>query len=153
MENNIEILENIMKPYFDKKAEIESAPAVLENDKQSISSEIQDLKNARISERKELEIELENLRVRQKIAIEDLKERQEREIDDYINQLMNSNPVLSTNYASFVRKDLEQQYKQQYDKKIQEMEDTFKLNEEQLVSKIKALKSVSEKENFLFPNS
>lgn len=146
MGNNIEILENIMKPYFDKKAEIEGVPVVLENDKELAFKEIYDLKNARISKRKELEVELENLRVRHKIAIQDLNERQEREIDDYINQLMNSNPVLSANYASFVRKDLEQQYKQQYDKKIQEMEDTFKLNEEQLVSKIKALKSVSEKE-------
>lgn len=33
MENNLEILENIMKPYFDKKKEIENVPVELQKEK------------------------------------------------------------------------------------------------------------------------
>lgn len=142
MENNIEILENIMKPYFDKKREIEGAPATLEKDKESTSKEIHDLKNARISRRKELEVELENLRVEHKIAIQDFEEKQEKEISEYINQLIDSNPALSSTYISFIRSDLEQQY----NKKLKNIEKEFDLKEEQIVSEIKLLKSVSEEE-------
>lgn len=142
MENNIEILENIMKPYFDKKKEIEGAPAVLENEKESTSKEIHDLKNARISRRKELEVELENLRVEHKIAIQDFEEKQEKEISEYINQLINSNPALSSTYVSFVRNDLEQQY----NVRLKEKEDRFKEKEQQLIEEINSLKSVSDEE-------
>lgn len=142
MENNIEILENIMKPYFDKKKEIESVSDTLENNKKLMSKEIHNLKTSRIERRKELEVELENLRVRYKVTIEDFKQKQEREIDEYIEQLMGSNPHLSATYASFIRKDLEQQY----NKKSEKIENDFKLREEQLISEIKLLKSVSEEE-------
>ena len=58
MENNLEILENIMKPYFDKKKEIDNVPVALENEKNEQANKIREMKAKRIGKRKELEEEL-----------------------------------------------------------------------------------------------
>ena len=57
MENNLEILENIMKPYFDKKKEIENVPVDLQNEKDEASNKLREMKNERTGKRKELEKE------------------------------------------------------------------------------------------------
>ena len=85
MENNLERLQNIMKPYFDKKAEIDNKPVELENDKVAQTDKIKDMRQERIDRRKELEVELENLRVRSTIAVKNFEEKKEREIEEYIS--------------------------------------------------------------------
>lgn len=142
MENSLEVIENIMKPYFDKKKEIEEVPIALENEKSEYKSKIANLKNERISRRKNLEIELENLRVRKKVAIEDYKEKMNREIEEYVNNAMNTNANFFTNYGAMLRKDLEQQYNE----KLKIIEDKFKEQEQALIEEIKTLISVSEEE-------
>jgi len=87
MESNLEILDSIMKPYFDKKKEIENVPFQLEKEKQETANAIREMRNERINRRKELELELENVRVRHKIAIEDFKEKMEKEIEEYIKNI------------------------------------------------------------------
>lgn len=152
MENNLEILENIMKPYFDKKAEIDNKPMALENEKTEMANKIREMKAERINRRRELEIELENVRVRHKIAVEDYKEKMEKEIEDYINSTISSNPNLTAAYGSFIRKDLERSYNDNgqirmgYDQRLKELDDNFKDQEEALLNEIADLKVVSEDE-------
>ena len=142
MENNLEVLQNIMKPYFDKQTEIENKPVELQNDKVAQTDKIKEMKQERINKRKELEIELENLRIREKFAIKNFNEKKEREIEEYISQSMDSNSSFFATYGSMLRKDLEQEY----DKKLQELQKGFKDQEDYLVSQIKELKSVSDEE-------
>lgn len=142
MKNNLEVLEEIMKPYFDKKKEIESAPIVLENEKSTYASKIHDLKTERISKRKELEDELENLKARSKVVIEDYKEKMNREIEEYISKAMDTNSNFFAGYGSMLRKDLEQEYS----KKLKELEASFKEKEQAMIAEINSLKIVSEDE-------
>lgn len=142
MGNSLEVIENIMKPYFDKKKAIEEAPIALENEKTEYASNISNLKNERISRRKELEVELENLRVRNKITIEDYKEKMNREIEEYVSNAMNTNSNFFTNYGVILRKDLEQQYNE----RLKELEENLKEKEQSLIDEIKSLKMVSAEE-------
>lgn len=146
--NNLEMIENIMKPYFDKKGEIDSKPSVLYKEKEDKKNQIEEIRKNRINRRKELELELENLRVREKIVLDDFKKTKDREIEEYIDEyikehiseVMASKSNFFTVYASMLRRDLEQEY----DKKFKEKENGFKEQEEQLISEIKILKSVSD---------
>lgn len=142
MGNSLEVIENIMKPYFDKKKAIEEAPIALENEKTEYASNISNLKNERISRIKELEVELENLRVRNKITIEDYKEKMNREIEEYVSNAMNTNSNFFTNYGVILRKDLEQQYNE----RLKELEENLKEKEQSLIDEIKSLKMVSAEE-------
>lgn len=152
MENNLEILDNIMKPYFDKKAEVDNKPAALENEKTEMANKIREMKAERINRRRELEVELENVRVRHKIAVEDYKEKMEKEIEEYINSTISSNPNLTAAYGAFIRKDLERSYNDNgqirmgYDQRLKELDDNFKDQEEALLNEIATLKAVSEDE-------
>lgn len=142
MKNNLEILDNIMKPYFDKKKEINDMPKALENDKASHLEKAKELKTERLEKKKELQIELENLRVRAKFTIEDFKQKKESEIEEYISKSMDSDSNFFASYGSFLRRDLEKEY----DKKLKEIEDGFKTREQQLLSEIKLLNKISEDE-------
>ncbi|MBQ2947264.1 MAG: hypothetical protein IJE04_05440 [Bacilli bacterium] len=142
MENNLEILENIMKPYFDKKAEIENIPVKLENEKNETANKIRELKVERISKRKELELELENLKVRREIALNDFKEKMERDIEAYIGNAQNSNSNFFASYGSMLRKDLEREY----NIKLKELEGNFKDQEQSLAVEISKLKIVTDEE-------
>lgn len=142
MSNNIEILNEIMKPYFDKKEEIESAPSVLKAEKNESRSNARELQKERIEKRKALEIELENLRVRMMVTVREFNEKKEKEIEDYITKAMDSNRNLSAAYGSFVRKDLEKQY----DRRLEEIVKGFKDQEEALIEQIEELKVVSDEE-------
>ena len=137
--DDLQILENIMKPYFDKKAQIDNAPVVLENEKLEVKTNIDQLRSERIAERKKLELELEQLRVRRVTTVKDFEERKEREIEEYINEVMNSKPNLTVTYGSFVRKDLEKEY----NKRLEDLLSNFKAREDSLSAKIKELKNVS----------
>ncbi len=136
MENNLEILENIMKPYFDKKKEIDNVPVALENEKNEQANKIREMKAKRIGKRKELEEELENLKLRRESAINDFKEKMSREIEEYIGNAQNSNSNFFASYGSMLRKDLEREYSF----KLKELEDNFKDQEEALVAEFAKLK-------------
>lgn len=142
MENNLEILENIMKPYFDKKKEIDNVPVALENEKNETANKIREMKAERIGKRKELEVELENLRSRREVALKDFKEKMEIDIEEYISKAKNSNSNFFASYGSMLRKDLEREYSI----KLNELEENFKAQEETLVSEIAKLKVVTEEE-------
>lgn len=152
MENNLERLENIMKPYFDKKKEVENVPAALQNEKDEATNKLRDMKNERIDKRKELEAELENLKLRRETAINDFKEKAEREIEEYISRVRAYNPNISPSYISFIRKDLQRGYVEDgqtrmgYDQRLKEIEENFKEKEDALVAQIAKLKHVSEEE-------
>lgn len=152
MENNLEILENIMKPYFDKKKEIENVPVELQKEKDEAANKLREMKNERLGKRKELEAELKNLRTRKETAINDYKEKMEREIEEYINRARAHNPNISPAYISFIRKDLQRGFSEDgqtrmgYDQRLKEIEDNFKAQEETLVAEIAKLKSVPEEE-------
>lgn len=152
MENNLEILENIMKPYFDKKKEIENVPVELQTEKDEAANKLREMKNERIGKRKELEKELENLRTRKETAINDYKEKMEREIEEYINRARTHNPNISPAYISFIRKDLQRGFSEDgqtrmgYDQRLKEIEENFKAQEDALVAEIAKLKSVPEEE-------
>ena len=142
MENNLEILENIMKPYFDKKKEIENVPVELQNEKDEAANKLREMKNERIDKRKELEKELENLRTRKETAINDYKEKMEREIEEYIDNAKSSNSNFFASYGSMLRKDLEKDY----NIRLKELEDKFESQETAIVAEIAELKSVPEEE-------
>ena len=142
MENNIEILENIMRPYFEKRDQIDNTPQTLENNINESKEKKVELKNERIEERKRLEVELENLRVRKQIAIKDFEEKKDTEIEEYISRAINSDSSFYSSYGSMLRKDLERNY----DKKLNEIISEFDKEEEDLVDEIKALKMVSDSE-------
>ena len=142
MENNLEILENIMKPYFDKKKDIENVPVALENEKSEMTNKIREMKAERIGRRKELEVELENLRSRREVALKDFKEKMERDIEEYIGNAQNSNSNFFASYGSMLRKDLEREY----NIKLKELEDNFRDQEESLVVEIAKLKVVTDEE-------
>ena len=142
MENNLEILERIMKPYFDKKADIENVPVALENEKNETTTKIREMKTERTGKRKELEAELESLKSRREIALKDFKEKMERDIEEYIGNAQNSNSNFFASYGSMLRKDLEREY----NIKLKELEDNFKDQEEALVAEIAELKVVTEEE-------
>ena len=136
MESNFKILDNIMKPYFDKKADIERESTKLENDEIEITLE----------KIKQLEEELENIRLRHKTAISDFKEMMEQEIEEYINTTFPADSELSSLYASFIRSDLQKNYtendkfKMNYDQRLKELDDNFKDQEEALLKEIDSLK-------------
>jgi len=152
MESNLEILDSIMKPYFDKKKEIENVPFQLEKEKQETANAIREMRNERINRRKELELELENVRVRHKIAIEDFKEKMEKEIEEYINSTISSNPNLTAAYGTFIRNDLKRSHydndelRMGYDDRLKQLEDRFKTQEEALLVEIANLKVVTQEE-------
>ena len=142
MENNLEILERIMKPYFDKKADIENVPVALENEKNETVNKIREMKAERIGKRKELETELENLRSRREVALKDFKEKMERDIEEYIGNAQKSNSNFFASYGSMLRKDLEREY----NIKLKELEDNFRDQEETLAVEIAKLKVVTDEE-------
>lgn len=117
MKSNLEILNDIMKPYFDKQEQ-----------------DILDSKNI-IEERKSLEDELAQLPTRREIVIRDFKEKRDREINEYINQVLNSDSNFFSNYGSMVRRDLEREY----DSKLESIKKDFDSKEQDLVSRIEQL--------------
>lgn len=146
MKSNLKILEDIMKPYFDKKAEIENRPTNEEiSDK--IVLDMSFIERINISAQiTGLQQELENLRVRHKRAVEDYKEKMEKEIEEYINEKISSNPNLAATYGAFIRKDLEKSYNENgqirmgYDQRLKELDDNYKDQEEALLEEIENLK-------------
>lgn len=93
MKNNIEILENIMKPYFEKQEEL----------------------------KKNKENENANLNVL-KLRLEKLMDNKEREIQEYIDEAMNSRSNFYSGYGAMIRKDLELAYKEREDSLRAEIE-------------------------------
>jgi len=117
MENNLERLEQIMKPYFDKQNEIEALSTENENEANRIKEEIASLKAKRKEERIKLELRLERLRA-----------NKDREIEEYVS----SQPSFYAGYAATVRKDLEQAYKAQEDELIAEIKSFDATTEKQI---------------------
>ena len=135
-------LDEIMKPYFDKLKEMEENQRERENRILETKTTISDMKATKLAERKNLEIELENLRVRNKLSIKEFEEKKEREIEEYISSALNSNSSFFASYGSMLRKDLEKEY----DRKLEEMKAEFARKEVELIEKISKLKIVSDEE-------
>lgn len=152
MESNLEILNSIMKPYFDKKEEIDNKPALLEKEKNEFKEAVRKKVDERLTKKIKLLQELKKIKARHKVAIEDFKEKMEREIEEYINSTMESNPSLTSVYSSFVRKDLQKNYvenseiRKGYDQRLKELDDNFKAQEQALMKEIEDLTKISEEE-------
>lgn len=128
MENSLERLEQIMKPYFDKQNEIEMLSNSNKDEIKEAKDEIAELKEKRKLERAKLELRLERLRA-----------NKDREIEEYVS----SQPSFYAGYATTVRKDLEQAYKAQEDELIAEIKDFNKKTEEEIkaMENLKAINS------------
>ena len=138
MENSLQRLNDIMKPYFDKNQEIEDNNNKLLSDKSEFKEIIQDLKNQRIDHRKELEKQLEEvekeqdeLSIRAEKYIKNLEERRDAEIDEYVTNALDSNSNFFVGYASAIRRDLEKEY----NKRIREVRDDFSRQNDELIFK------------------
>lgn len=140
--NNIDVLNDIMKPYFEKKAQMENAPIEIKNNVSETKEKLSELKRTRLERKKALQIELEELRVRKTIMLKDFQEKKEIEIEKYITEALNSDSNFYSNYGAMLRKDLERNY----DRKLLELEENFRIQEEKLIAEIKELGSKSDEE-------
>lgn len=104
MERDFEKLEQIMKPYFDKKYEIERELGSAKREQDNLNNKISKIRDNREQEKRQLELRLEKL-----------IDNKNKEISEYIEQIYLSNPNVSPIYVSMVKKDLEQAYKNQED--------------------------------------
>ena len=77
-------IEEIMKPYFDKKEEIENKLKV---------------NNQYLEEKRIIELRLERLR-----------DNKEQEIEEYVKNAVSDRPDFYAGYGAMIRKDLEQSY-------------------------------------------
>lgn len=188
MKSNLEILNDIMQPYYDKLEQISNEKNTKENDILDSKNKVSEMKKSRIQERRALEQELaelptirENaindfkeksslvkelseLPIRRQNAIKDFKEKRDREINEYINQVLNSDSNFFYNYGSMVRRDLEREYdaklesiknnfdkqeqdlQRQYETELESLIKNFDSKEQELSSKVKELRSRHELE-------
>lgn len=125
MENSLEKLEQIMKPYFDKKEEIERLSNSNENEVEKFKNELAESKEKREKEIAKLELRLARLR-----------ENRDREIEEYVA----SQPSFYAGYAATLRKDLEQAYKAQEDELTTEIMNLVvnekEMNSEQIINSV-----------------
>ena len=128
MENNLEMLENMMRPYFDKKEEIERIPKELEQARFDFQQENEDITKKNEERRSALETELSRLRKERERAINDFNEKREKEINDYIEKTLNSNSNFYSGYGSMIKEDLNKQY----EKKLKEIEDRYEKRAQEL---------------------
>lgn len=163
MENSLEKLEQIMKPYFDKKKEIEGIANYITDEKTEFERELADLdskkeqsinelnqKLVQLKESKKLKIlELKAKRDQSikelKLRLERLRDSKEKEIQEYLEQLYLENPTASPLYISMVKKDLDKAYAEQ-EKDLNDRIESLKRTTEQ---EIRTLKSDSNDEKEL----
>lgn len=128
MENYLERLNGLMRPYFDKTQEIENLVNQNSIEKDKMQSDILELRDKRnkerllkeqelskfISDRKDRIHELENQiiinRKGLKTKLEYLREGKQKEISDYLIQAGLSNSAATKTYISMIRNDLENSY-------------------------------------------
>lgn len=152
-----------MKPYFDKKKEIEGIANYIKDEKTEFERELADLdskkeqsinelnqKLAQLKESKKLKIsELKAKRDQSikelKLRLERLRDNKEKEIQEYLEQLCLENPTASPLYISMVKKDLDKAYEEQ-EKDLNDRIESLKRTTEQ---EIRTLKSDSNDEKEL----
>ena len=147
VEKNLELLDNVMKPYFDKKKEMEELSNDYKNldaEKEEITKKISELKSQRLAKSEQLKKELAGLNDLKEKAISDFKEKMNDEIEAYINKAKETNSNFYANYGSLLRRDLEKGYN--VENKIKEIEESFKEREAALIAEIENLKNESEEE-------
>lgn len=132
MENSLERLEQIMKPYFDKKEEIETLSNANSNEASEVKDEIAELRAKRKEERIKLELRLERLRA-----------NKDKEIEEYVL----SQPSFYAGYAATVRKDLEQAYKAQEEDLMAEIKEFNKRTEDEIKA-MENLKAINSRVNY-----
>lgn len=132
MENSLERLEQIMKPYFDKKEEIEALSNANSNEASEVKDEIAELRAKRKEERIKLELRLERLRA-----------NKDKEIEEYVL----SQPSFYAGYAATVRKDLEQAYKAQEEDLMAEIKEFNKRTEDEIKA-MENLKAINSRVNY-----
>ena len=147
MENSLQRLNDIMKPYFDKKQQMEDNVINLDSNNFEAVETVNNLKNERIEHGKKLEKELENLKSRTERRIKDFESKKAREIEEYISNSANSDFFVG--YGSMLIKDLEKEY----DKQLQRIKEESKKREDQLLQEIEILKSNNDNKKIENPNS
>lgn len=98
-------IEEIMKPYFDKKEEIENKNKI---------------NNNYLEEKRIIELRLERLR-----------DNKEEEIEEYVKNAVSDRPDFYAGYGAMIRKDLEQAYlskEQKLEAQIKELDEKMKNN-------------------------
>lgn len=102
-------IEEIMKPYFDKKEELEKK---------------QEINNKYLEERNMLNLRLERLR-----------DNKDREIEEYVQNAVADRPDFYAGYGAMIRKDLEQAYvakEQELQNQIRELNEKMEINSKEL---------------------
>lgn len=115
MENSLEKLEQIMKPYFDKKEEIDSLLKSKEIQKNVLREETDKSLQDFSVEKNKLELRLERLR-----------ENKDKEIEEYIKDNFSSQPSFYSGYGASIRKDLERAYEEKEKELIDQINDLDK---------------------------
>ena len=156
MENSFQKLNEIMKPYFDIKQEIENDELNLKKDKEESQQKIKDydtqiinrkklLKKARIARKKELQDELADLIMTTNKKVTDLEKKKEEIVNDKISNTINSDSNLFIGYGTILRKDIEKSLEKDYDSLIAKIKESYKIEEKILLNQIKVLSSKNDK--------
>lgn len=121
-------IEEIMKPYFDKKEEISKRPIEFENGQVEIINKYED-ENKKLKEENALyQGEISALKAR----LENLRNNKAREIEEYVQNSLSDRPEFYAGYGAMIRKDLEQSYL----KREKELEKEIEAKEAELKQKI-----------------
>lgn len=121
-------IEEIMKPYFDKKEEISKRPEEFKNEQNEIINKYNEENKRYKEENERYEGEISALNVR----LENLRNNKDREIEEYVQNAVSDRPEFYAGYGAMIRKDLEQSYL----KREKELEKELEIKSKELSQKI-----------------
>lgn len=99
-------IEEIMKPYFDKKEEFSKRHEVFENSQNEIINRYEEENKKYREENESYEREIAAINVR----LENYRKNRNAEIEEYVKNAVSDRPEFYAGYGAMIRKDLEQEY-------------------------------------------
>ena len=138
MDDSLQRLNEIMKPYFDKKQQIEDYVIKRETDKANSKDKADTLRSDRLQRKRALEKELQDLRDRKDKYIENLENKRDVEIEEYMNNYSKDNFI----YAQAIKRELQMEY----NNKIEKFKEDLNKREISLIRQIRLLRSREKEE-------
>ena len=99
-------IEEIMKPYFDKKEEFSKRHEVFENSQNETINRYEEENKKYREENESYEREIAAINVR----LENYRKNRNAEIEEYVKNAVSDRPEFYAGYGAMIRKDLEQEY-------------------------------------------
>jgi len=145
-------IEEIMKPYFDKKEEITRRPQEFQNSQNEIINRYEEENKKYREENQRYESELTAINVR----LNNLRNNKDKEIEEFVQNAVSDRPDFYVGYGAMIRKDLEQEYL----KREKELQNELEMKSRQLSQKISDNylqisvnnKLIGEQQNYKFYN-